>query len=89
MVVPDRRVGADGKERPTTYKRQDPEQEKEVVPNTKPKMTKKECAALPPAQGMAQAQRAVWELEEIEDNDVERQAAFDYVRRWLDEHKKA
>jgi ParB-like chromosome segregation protein Spo0J len=86
LAVPDTRVGADGKERPTTYK---PREGKEVVPDGTPRLTKKQERALPPCMGMAQAQRAVWELEEIEDNDAERKQAFNFVRRWLDDNEKA
>jgi hypothetical protein len=39
---------------------------------------------LPPSNGMQFARIAVMKLEEIQDNDTERDEAFAYVRRWLD-----
>lgn len=42
----------------------------------------------PPAIGMQFARIAVMKLEEITEDDTERQQAFDYVRRWIDERNK-
>lgn len=40
--------------------------------------------APPPSNGLQFARIAIMKLEEIRDNDSERQQAFDMVRRWLD-----
>jgi len=40
----------------------------------------------PPRNGMQFARMAVMDLEQIRGNDLERDQAFQFVRRWLDEH---
>ena len=42
----------------------------------------------PPSNGMQFARMALMDLEQIRDDDVERDAAFSCVQRWLSEHSK-
>jgi hypothetical protein len=46
--------------------------------------SRRSVAAPPPRNGIQFARIAIMKLEEIRDNDQERQQAFDMVRRWLD-----
>jgi hypothetical protein len=41
----------------------------------------------PPSNGLQFAQMAIMDLEQIRSDDVERAAAFDLVKRWIDERK--
>ena len=53
-----------------------------------PKPTKARAAALPPPQqGMAQAERAIWQLKAIPQDDLDRDEAFKMVLQWIDEHE--
>ena len=48
---------------------------------------KREVEALPPQVGLWQAERAIHMLEAIEENDTERQQAFDTVKGWIKDHE--
>ena len=96
-------MGADGKERPTTYTKPDSDPEPEAAQQQpggqeaqdteteeaqrETKLTREELAKLPPNAGMHQARLAVGHLEEIKPNDRRRKEAFHYVREWIDEHE--
>ena len=83
---PPTRVGKDGKERPTTYKKRQREETEAEEPDETPHLSRRELAKLPPCMGLQLAQLAILDLEQIADNDTERTEAFNLVRRWLDEH---
>ena len=51
-----------------------------------PTLSKQMLSALPYARGISQAERAIRELTQIEDNDTEREAAFDHVAGWIEQH---
>ena len=87
---PEKRTGADGKQYPARKEqKQEPEPDGKTMKGEKPKLTKKQVAALPPCRGLFQADRAIWALEVIEENDTQRASALAKVKGWIEEHEKA
>jgi hypothetical protein len=84
----EKRMGLDGKERPARKGRETVEEEtakkEEGKQDSKP-VTKREIG--PPCAGMMLAEVAVRKLEEIEENDEEREQAFEYVKGWIIDHE--
>jgi ParB-like chromosome segregation protein Spo0J len=84
---PTTRTGADGRKRPTTYRKRKEEVEDEAEEVSEPEQAKGGNGKKPPCAGLAIARVAVRRLEEIKPNDLERQAAFDYVKEWIRDHE--
>ncbi len=96
LTPPATRTGADGKQYPTSYRKNEPtdpddipglresdgeQQEQEGSVSDKP------LPKLgPPCIGMARATTAILNLKEIQPNDLERKQAFKKVREWLNEN---
>ncbi len=79
LDIPATRTGADGKERPTTYKRREPEQQQQEVkrkPSPPP-------PRVPSSVGMQYASMAIDALSVIPDDDTEREEALDSVVDWI------
>lgn len=88
---PETRVGKDGKTYPTSKPRNKPEPEpEEEWPNEdyedEPEPEPRRVLG-PPCRGMLLAENAIWQLGQIEDNDAEREQAFDYVEDWIAQNK--
>jgi hypothetical protein len=82
--------GKDGKARPAVYQPRQPadeidgeeqgeQPEQEDFRGIRAETTRPRC-------GMDLARVAVWKLEEIPPDDLERERAFNFVRSWIDEH---
>lgn len=90
--LPSRVTGKDGKSYPASRtsapKAPEPEpDEPEAEPEPGPDYTGHSTARRTPtaqSNGMQFARIAIMKMEEIQDNDLERQQAFTHVRRWLD-----
>jgi ParB-like chromosome segregation protein Spo0J len=65
------------------YRREVKKPEEKEQP--KPKYTAKELANLPPSQGLNFARLAIMNLEQIQPNDTEKDAAFQTVRKWIND----
>lgn len=55
--------------------------------NHKPVMSKKQAAAMKPRVGLKYASLAIGNLEQIKDNDEERDEAFALVKEWITDHE--
>ena len=78
-------TGRDGKQYPATRTRREKEPEQEEGEDE----PKERRVLGPPCIGMQYARIAIMNLEQIEADDIEREEAFDHVKRWIDEHEKA
>jgi hypothetical protein len=80
------RTGTDGKQYPARKEPTETETTKkeDAKPESKPE-TKREIG--PPCAGMMLAEVAVRKLEEIQENDEERNQAFEYVKGWIIDHE--
>lgn len=77
-----KRMGLDGKERSATQERKEPKEKEEEQDE------KKGSRKLgPPRDGMQFAQLAVMQLEQIREDDAERQEALDYVKGWIEKNE--
>jgi hypothetical protein len=92
------RTGLDGKDRPARRLvpvREEPSYEEPSIERPRfdegPAVTiiqeKPAKKLAPPSNGLQFAQMAIMDLEQIRSDDVERAAAFDLVKRWIDERK--
>lgn len=101
LTIPETRVGADGKQYPTTYQKKDAleditETQQEELPDETgeenyqdeetPVKKPKRMKNTPPCMGLQFARLAIMDLEKIEKNDTERDEAFNMVRSWIDEN---
>ena len=85
LNIPDKRTGADGKERPTTYNKQEPETEKGDTNELDNRII--EPARNAYTCGVMQAARAIRELERIGLDDPERKLALNKVKGWIEENE--
>lgn len=97
LEVPETRVGADGKERPTTYQKKDTlnieteAQQQEDTPYETGEHEQEATGEKPkktnPSLGLQYARIAIMNLEYIEKNDTQRMEAFKKVEKWINENK--
>jgi hypothetical protein len=99
LTIPETRVGADGKERPTTYQKKDtleditettteetPEETGEQEEETKAEKPKKKASIILEL-GKTYAEMAILDLEKIDKKDRYRKEGFNMVRSWLNENE--
>jgi hypothetical protein len=83
------RTGTDGKQYPAAKPRQEPTRsetpKQEVREPARAPVAERKIG--PPCAGMMLAQVAVRKLEEIAENDEERNVAFAYVKGWIEDHE--
>ena len=97
LTIPETRVGADGKERPTTYQKKDtleditetttedtPDETGEQEEETKAEKSKR-MKYTPPCIGLQYARLAIMNMEQIKDNDTEKEEAFQQIKDYLNE----
>ena len=82
-------TGTDGKQYPAAKPRQEPTRsetpKQEVREPARAPVAERKIG--PPCAGMMLAQVAVRKLEEIAENDEERNEAFAYVKGWIEDHE--
>jgi len=82
-----KRTGQDGKEYPASRpKREDRKSEKEEENEETEKTERRKVA--PPCDGMQFARLAVLQLEQIREDDAERNQAFQHVKGWIEQNER-
>ncbi len=87
--IPDTRVNAQGRTRPTTYHTGAKEMEREFIEGeqeTEEPEQPRKAGIIHPALGLQCARMAIINLERIRKDDIERKEALEMVKGWIDEN---